>query len=858
MSPARLRPRATVRLQLHAGFTLDDAAAQVDYFARLGASHLYLAPIGTAVPGSNHGYDNTDPTRVNPDLGGEPALQRLAQAAREHGMGLLLDIVPNHMATHASNAWWMDLLQHGRRSRHAEWFDVDWEAPGAGGRLLLPVLDRPLHAALAEGLLRLERQGDGWQVRHHDQAWPLAPGTVPAPATARARAWLERTNSGVRRGEGTLAAILERQAYRLLWWRAGNDRINYRRFFDISSLAALRVERREVFDAVHALPLRLLAQGVIDGVRVDHVDGLADPTGYVQALRAALDRAGARRGLAPGEALLYVEKILAPGEQLPAAWPCQGTTGYDFMDQAGAVLHAAAGLETLRGRWEQAGGEGDFAAIERQARLLVLRGPLQAEFNRCLLRLLAVAAQLPALADFSAQMWARALQALCLRFPVYRTYAGRDGLDAQGRAWLDAAATAAAGDLGPAEQQALATLAGWLRGDGDARGVPAPLLQRLRASFEQLTAPLNAKAVEDTAFYRHGVLLSRNEVGSHPLHAPPGIDGFHHACRERGRRHPLALLATATHDHKRGEDTRARLAVLSHRAPWWCGQLERFEEAVPARLREAVPATFRLMLWQTLVAAWPLQLPGRRARTDYAGRVVAWATKALREGKQYSSWTEPDAGVEGAVDALVRHALEDNALHQALAAAAAALGVPGARLGLAQLLLRLATPGVPDTYQGSEGWDLSLVDPDNRRPVDYAARRAWLDDPRDWPALLRQWQDGALKARLLATMLELRAAHPRLFQGRYTPQPAGTDVVAFLRGSGHQRLWAGALVGDAAAVQGEGLLLPEAHWEARSLRLPAGHWREVLGGARLGLDSPGNVPLSTLFARSPVAVWTTA
>src|SRR5690606_564917 len=272
----------------------------------------------------------------------------------------------------------------------------------------------------------------------------------------------------------------------------------------------------------------------------------------------------------------------------------------------------------------------------------------------------------------------------------------------------------------------------------------------------------------------------------------------------------------------------------------------------------AVPATFRLMLWQTLVAAWPLQLPGRRARTDYAGRVVAWATKALREGKQYSSWTEPDAGVEGAVDALVRHALEDNALHQALAAAAAALGVPGARLGLAQLLLRLATPGVPDTYQGSEGWDLSLVDPDNRRPVDYAARRAWLDDPRDWPALLRQWQDGALTARLLATMLELRAAHPRLVQGRYTPQPAGTDVVAFLRGSGHQRLWAGALVGDAAAVQGEGLLLPEAHWEARSLRLPAGHWREVLGGARLGLDSPGNVPLSTLFARSPVAVWTTA
>lgn len=855
--PSHPAPRATMRLQLHAGFTLDDATAQVGYFARLGISHLYLSPVGAAVPGSTHGYDNTDPTRVNPELGGEPALLRLSQAARGRGMGLLLDIVPNHMATHASNAWWMDLLGHGRRSRHADWFDVDWEAPGAGGRLLLPVLDRPLHAALAEGLLQLERRDDGWQVRHYDQAWPLGPGTVPAPAGARAGAWLERVNAGTRRGEGTLAGILERQAYRLLWWRAGNDRVNYRRFFDITSLAALRVERRDVFEAVHALPLRLLAEGVIDGVRVDHVDGLTDPTGYVQALRGALDRAGARRGLAAGQALLYVEKILAPGEQLPASWPSQGTTGYDFMDQAGAVLHDAAGLQDLRARWEQAGGEGDFAAVERDARLLVLRGPLQAEFNRCLHRLLAVAAQEPALADFSAQMWARALQALCVRFPVYRTYAGQDGLDAESGAWLDAAAAAARDDLGPAEEQALAALTGWLRGGADAAGVPAALLQRLRAGFEQLTAPLNAKAVEDTAFYRHGVLLSRNEVGSHPLHAPPGIDGFHRACRERARRHPLALLATATHDHKRGEDTRARLAALSHRPQWWGEQIDVFEEATPPRLRDAVPATFRLMLWQTLVAAWPLQLRDNRARKAYADRVVAWATKALREGKQHSSWTEPDEAVEAAVDALVRHALRDNALHQALARTAEALGVPGARLGLAQLLLRLATPGVPDTYQGTEGWDLSLVDPDNRRPVDYALRRAWLDDARDWPALLRQWQDGAVKARLLASMLARRSTHPRLFQARYTPQPAGEDVVAFLRGSGRQQLWAGALVGDAPAVEGEGLLVPETHWSARSLRLPAGNWRDVLGDARLELESPRDVPLSTLFARSPVAVWIT-
>lgn len=856
MTVGRIHVRATVRLQLHAGFTLDDAAARADYFARLGVSHLYLSPVGTAVPGSTHGYDNTDPTRVNPELGGEPALQRLAQAARGHGMGLLLDIVPNHMATHAANAWWMDLLRHGRRSRHADWFDVDWDAPGAEGRLLLPVLDRPLHAALAEGLLQIGQRDGGWHVRHHDQAWPLAPGTVPAPAGARLRTWVERVNAGARRGDGALAAILERQAYRLLWWRAGNDRINYRRFFDITSLAALRCERREVFDAVHALPLRLLAEGVIDGVRVDHVDGLTDPTGYVQALRAALDRAGARRGLAAGEALLYVEKILAPGEALPASWPCQGTTGYDFMDQAGAVLHDAAGLAALRARWEQAGGEGDFATTERQARLLVLRGPLQAEFNRCLLRLLAVVAQLPALADFSAQMWARALQALCVHFPVYRTYAGRDGLDAAGRARLDAAADAANAGLGPAEAQALAMLAGWLRGDAGASGVPAPLLQRLRTGFEQLTAPLNAKAVEDTAFYRHGVLLSRNEVGSHPGHALPGIDGFHRACRERARRHPLALLATATHDHKRGEDTRARLAALSHRPQWWCARLDAFEQAAPGRLRDRVPAPFRLMLWQTLVAAWPLQLPGRAARNEYADRVAAWATKALREGKQYSSWTEPDDALEAAVDALVRHALTDDALSRSLAQAAAALDVPGARLGLAQLLLRLVTPGVPDTYQGTEGWDLSLVDPDNRRAVDYTARRAWLEDPRDWDTLLREWQDGAVKARLLARLLALRREAPHVFQGRYLPVGAGDNVVAFRRGAGRGMLWAGALVRDAAAVEGDGLLLADDAWDARTVRLPGGTWRDALRGGTLELSRAQDVPLSTLFARAPVAVWT--
>ena len=850
---AEIGLRATVRLQLHAGFTLDDAAAQVDYFARLGASHLYLSPIGCAVPGSTHGYDNTDPGQVNPELGGEPALLRLSQAARAQGLGLVVDIVPNHMATHASNAWWMDLLRHGRQSRFADWFDVDWDAPDAGGRLLLPVLDRPLHAALAEGVLSLERQADGWYLQHHDQGFPLAPDTVPAPSGRAGEAWRQRINQRARRGDGTLAAIIDRQPWRLLWWRSGNDRVNYRRFFDITSLVALRCERPQVFRAVHALPLRLLAEGVIDGVRVDHVDGLTDPTGYVQALRKALDRAGARRGLAPGQALLYVEKILAPGEALPAAWHCHGTTGYDFMDQAAAVLHDPEGLQVLAGRWAAVAGADGFAATERQARLLILRTSLQAEFNRCLRRLLEVAATAPALADLSTQMWARALQALCVRFPVYRTYAGAAGLDAEGRQRLEAVTQAATISLGPAEQAALHALGGWLReGKGAA-------LQRLRAGFEQLTAPLNAKAVEDTAFYRHGVLLSRNEVGSHPAHAAHTVEDFHAACRARQERHPQAMLATATHDHKRGEDTRARLAVLSHRPRWWLQRVDDFEAATPAALRDAVPAPFRLMLWQMLAASWPLQgVDTPAAARDFLARIHGWAVKALREGKQYSSWTEPDEALEQAVQALLRHALQprqDHTLHAALAAAATELGIPGARLGLAQVLLRLTTPGVPDTYQGTEGWDLSLVDPDNRRPVDYDQRRTWLDDPRDWTELLRQWQDGTVKARLLSALLQLRKAQPGLFAGRYLPEAAPQGVLAFRRRAGRSQLWAGVIASDAGGAAGDGLLLPEGSGGGQSMALPAGQWRNALDGRVLKLAETTEIPLSTLFARAPVSVW---
>jgi (1->4)-alpha-D-glucan 1-alpha-D-glucosylmutase len=854
--------RATARLQLHAGFDLDAATAQVPYYDALGISHLYLSPIGTAVPGSTHGYDNTDPGTVNAELGGEPALLRLSHAARARGMGLLLDIVPNHMAAHPANAWWWDVLRLGRRSRHAGWFDIDWRAPGRDGRLWLPVLDRPYAQALRDGVLQVVEHAGEAQLAHHDQRFPLGLPARELPAEAQARQrWLQALNADAVRGGDALHRLLQRQPYRLAWWRVGNDMLNYRRFFDITSLVALRVEQPAVFDAVHALPLRLVAEGHVDGLRVDHVDGLSDPRAYLRRLRSRLDAAGRRRGIAAGGIALYVEKILAPGETLPADWACDGTTGYDFMDQAGALLHPPAGQAPLTALWQRGSGRsGVFAEEERQARDEVLRTPLQAEFTRTVEALSALARLDPQAAEFSPQMLARALCVLLRWFPVYRTYAGRDGLDAVDTVRLEAAAAAARDGLPVALDAALAAIVRWLRDDRGATRAQLALRRIARRRVEQLSAPLNAKAVEDTAFYRHGVLLSRNEVGSHPDHFALDPAGFHAACQARAARHPRALLATATHDHKRGEDVRARLAVLAAQPRWWTQQVRRLETLARGCGGDAVAGGDRLMLWQTAVAAWPLALTATDSAglQAYATRLAQWQCKALREAKLFSSWTDPRSGYEDAA----RHWLEALLLgrggagaRRLLQQAAAAIAPAGARNGLVQATLRLTAPGVPDLYQGGEGWDLSLVDPDNRRPVDYARRAAWLDDPRDWHALLHDWHDGAVKARLLARLLALRRVQPALFaRGDYrtlaAPRRAGW--LAFRRQHAGTALVVAVALRPAAAS--EAALMPSArHWGTAMLPVPAGRYRDVLAERDLHSTHAG-LAASTLFARSPVAV----
>jgi (1->4)-alpha-D-glucan 1-alpha-D-glucosylmutase len=829
--------RATARLQLHAEFPFAAAAAQVDYYAALGISHLYLSPIGEAVPDSTHFYDQVDPTRISAALGGETGFLALARAAREAGLGILLDIVPNHMAAHADNAWWWDVLAHGRASTQADWFDIDWDAPGRDGKLWLPVLDRPLRDAIADGALRLVNDAEGVVLLHHDLRFPV----TGAPAE-RIEAWCAARNADA----GRLEQLVRAQHYRLAWWRTGSRLINYRRFFDIAALAALRIEQVPVFEAVHALPLRLLREGWIDGVRIDHVDGLADPRGYLQRLRRQLDAVPGRLDARP---VLLVEKILAPDETLPAGWPCDGTTGYDFMDQVGGVLHASGGEAVLRDAWRTASGRsGDFATEDRCARAEQLAGPLAAELGRTLRALDALVTTDAALRDLGTDLLGAATQALLCEFPVYRTYASADGLSTEDVAHLqEAAARACRHTRDPAVQTAIdALLCALQRNDAAAR------MFRLRC--EHLSAPLNAKAVEDTAFYRHGVLISRNEVGSHPQHIACPVNAFHVAAARRG---PRALLATSTHDHKRGADVRTRLALLSAAPAWWIDQVQRIESALP-RACDAVEGADRWVLWQTIVGVWPPDLdpdddPGTEA---LRARVARWLRKALREAKLRSAWTLPDADYEAAAAGLLDAAFGDLHVRATLSDVAAQMAAPGAIVGLAQAALQLCAPGVPDLYQGCESWDLSLVDPDNRRPVDFALRRRWLTDTGK---VCDDWRSGRIKSQLWQRLLQLRREQPALFaQGDYTPLQArgaaAGRVVGFIR-----RHAAVAL----CVLVPRGVFLDQVErdrprwradaWPGLEVDLPAGTWRDVMTDREV---EGGPHHVAALWSEFPLAVLT--
>jgi (1->4)-alpha-D-glucan 1-alpha-D-glucosylmutase len=959
-------PRATLRLQLHHGFTFDDALAHVDYFAALGVSHLYVSPVTTAQPGSMHGYDTVDYGQVSAELGGETALRRLAAALRERGMGLIADIVPNHMGVGgAHNAWWLDILEWGRHSAYARHFDVDWHSPDPAlrGKVLMPFLGAPYGDELEAGRIELRFDaGDArFVVAYGPHVCPICPADYAALLQSADRADLAALAAPFRglttqpddqqraaaardalrdyvERNGTeaidfvleayagadpvprerLHRLLERQHYRLAWWRTANDEINWRRFFDVNALAGMRMERHEVFEAVHALAFRLYREGVVDGLRIDHIDGLAEPREYCQRLRQRLTEL---RDTAP---YVVVEKILGRGEPLRDDWPVDGTTGYDFMNDVGALLHDPAGAEPLAATWAAvSGSDAPFAEVARDARREILAAYLAAELDHAARALHRIAREQPATRDFTHAAIHRAVAALAVGFPVYRIYPINGMRTEADNRYYDVALAAARRTLPRAWQTVLTHVDAWLgggsgaaeaNGNGDAsaaRAAPAgrggngashasstarpapaagngnaPLSHALVAQrtalalFSQLTAPLAAKAIEDTAFYRYGRLLSRNDVGADPGDFSRTVEEFHAGNALRQRRFPQALLATATHDHKRGEDMRARLAVLSEIPHEWSATLRAWSTLNQPHRRNGEPASTtdwapgaatEAMLYQTLVGCWPLEL----SADDEAGvhalaeRVAQWQLKALREAKQRTNWLAPDEAYEEGCRAFLFDILAPqrrDGFLDALQVFVARIAPAGALNALTQTTLRLTSPGVPDLYQGTELWDFSLVDPDNRRPVDFALRAAALsDDPPS--ARLLQWHDARVKLGIVQRLFALRARAPSLLRdGAYLPLKVQGEhaarVIAFARQHGDERAVVIATRLAAPLLEDTQVpLVPAERWGDTSVELPPGFaelpWHDWLSDAQPALPRSGVVPLRELLGALPVAVLST-
>jgi malto-oligosyltrehalose synthase len=830
-----MTPRATMRLQFHKGFTFADAKALVPYFDDLGISHLYASPITTARAGSLHGYDVVDPTRVSSELGGEAELRRLVEALHRRGLGLIVDIVPNHMAACVENAWWLDVLRCGRGSRYARSFDIDWDTTDAAlrGKVFLPVLGRPMAEVLQAGELEVVRRSDGgYDLRYYGLRLPLRGGEA-----------------------GLSESLLQQQPYRLGWWRCAGDRINWRRFFDINDLVCLRMEDEETFERVHALILQLYAEGLIDGVRVDHVDGLSDPAGYCRKLRKQLDP------ITPSRPYLVVEKILLRGETLPQTWQCDGTTGYDFMDQVNAVQHDPTSQAILEEAWSSLSKRpGDFTVEEHAARREIMVRSFSAQLEACVTAFARLAERDPAASELGGPALRRVLTELLVHFPVYRTYATKTDRPASDAPPLEIAVRGAKKTGLASDEWVVDLLHRWFR---DPAAEVAPVLR-----FQQLSAPVAAKSVEDTAFYRYGRLLSRNDVGFDIEHLGCSPQVFHASVRERHSYLPRAMLATATHDHKRGEDVRARLAVMSELPHAWSAHVQQWIER-GAPLRQAgAPATADIaMLLQMIVGAWPLDLAldddiGRGA---FAERLVHWQEKALREAKLRSDWAAPDLRYEAAARTFVTRLLVERNLPDLLIdifAFVQDIAAAGAVNGLAQLLLKLTTPGVPDLYQGTEYWDFSLVDPDNRRPVDFTRRKASLETASVWSAL-PDWRNGLVKQAIVARVLALRRSLPELFaSGSYEPVevegPLTECVVAFVRRQGHD--WLLTVVPRLPTrlmAERDQLGLDPAAWKDTFLRLPLNETLfDVLSDSRLEVSAP-NIALRLLCGRVPVALFST-
>lgn len=898
---------------------MDDAIPIIPYLARLGISHLYASPLLKARPGSTHCYDIVDHNEINPELGGEPALRRMVAALRAHDMGLILDIVPNHMGVGGSdNHWWLDVLEWGRASTFAEFFDIDWEPPDSSlhGKLLAPFLGCSYGEALANGELRLQCNNQTGQlfIGYHEHLFPismrsaalvlhgdpsfndiahafadaarlsnrisahqsaqraklmLANALTTPQSQSTLNGILSRFDATTSDGHRRLHELLERQHYRLAWWRAAADEINWRRFFDINTLAGLKVEIPRVFAATHSKILNLFEAGLIDGVRIDHIDGLADPRLYCRKLRRSMESVVASRPLnvPQGQPYIVVEKILAPRERLVPDWLTNGTTGYDFMDQVSGVLHDPDGEASLTHIWlSLTGRPGEFETEEHDARRQILRDNLASELNATAAALHRIAKRDLFTRDHTLTAIRRALTELLIYFPVYRIYAGRAGRSEVDAQVMERASAGAHRTFRAADRPLLDTVRRWLA-DEPPRNLPvgSQRSERLRAMvrFQQLSAPVAAKSVEDTSFYRFGRLLSRNEVGSNPGIFAISPAAFHAANLERQKRLPTAMLATATHDHKRGEDTRARLAVLSEIPDEWETALSRWMRLNMILKRDLTAGTApspadEIMLYQTLIAAWPLGLRAENQTgiLEFSKRVAAWQIKSLREAKLHSEWAAPNDAYESACGDFLAGVLDPSRpILAEIIQFAERLNMPGAINGLSQTLLRLTSPGIPDLYQGTEFWDQTLVDPDNRRPVDYAAREVALGSDEFPSRLLETWQSGAVKQAIIARTLNFRKDNSKLFEkGDYKKReavgPHANHILAFTRHYRDKTILV-ATTRLAAKLCADTPLIIASSWHGTMLSLPQPNMKNILTGATY---SSKHIQAAELFVQRPVAL----
>ena len=958
-------PRATYRIQLNAGFTFRDATAIVPYLASLGISHAYCSPYFRSRSGSMHGYDVVDHNSLNPEIGSREDFEQFVATLRSHEMGHVLDIVPNHVGIMGSdNLWWMDVLENGEASAYAEYFDIDWTPanPVLAHKVLVPVLGDTYGVVLERGEieLRFEQDLGSFAFFYHQHRFPLDPRTYPR-VLDRALAHVSNTTiETLRRALGALpdrfdptaeqiaerhrnkeehkrrlaalcteseavsAAIqaavrsfagdkrepasfdalhelLDQQAYRLAYWRVAADEINYRRFFDVNDLAALRVENEAVFDATHKLVLELVREGKIDGLRVDHPDGLFDPAQYFRRLQSRIAGATPTGGGPTAEPnfgvagekrnlplYLVVEKITASFESLPASWPVHGETGYHFANVVNRMLVDAATKARLDRVYQSFIGEHlEWQDVAYEAQHLVLRRSLASELNVVANRLARIAQIDRGTRDFTFSSVRQALAEVIACFPVYRTYVS-DTVSQDDRRYIDWAIAAAKSRRSVTEAHVFDFVRSALL--NELPSTSEMMSRRIRTfamKFQQVTAPVTAKGVEDTALYRFNRLASLNEVGGEPASYGSTVRAFHGDAQHRARCWPHEMLATTTHDTKRSGDVRARINVLSEMTAVWRQTIERWSRLNRSRKREvegrpAPSPNDEYLLYETLVGSWPVEDMDDAGANAYRQRIEGYVVKAAREAKVRSSWANVNAAYEDALVQFVGSILERRNGNLFLADFTVfhrRVVRYGLLNGLSQTLCKLTAPGVPDIYQGDDLWDFSLVDPDNRRPVDYAKRLQMLTqlqqecgsepDPAWVRSLVDNLHDGRCKLYLIWRTLQFRRTHETLFRdGEYLPLRVSGDhaakICAFARRHEGQlavvvapRLYLRLLGERIDPPLGAGV------WGNTSIELPRGLGSDplasVLGGDRVTAQhgSPAELSVGNVLAQFPVGLLTT-